>query len=237
MRSYNIIPQTISLKGVQHKGNVVQTSSLVKKGTTSAKNIHPSNCICSRCVDDRGIINCNVISDGVNSISVKDLVSRNQEKIELIPLSLVINENTTECVAPSDHQAFNYVSVKVDVPEEITSFTPTKAILTSRGKTQSFIFKKSENIIQANDHKNNYLILIYAHDDAKNTIEFITLTKGQTIRNLKHRYGILILSTEVFEVESVEIFGESYGSETSIFTLIGDPFKQNLKILLSKTIK
>lgn len=237
MSSYSIIPQTISLKGVQYKGTIVQTSNIIPKSVNETHVSHSESCHCTRCIDDYNVLNCNVISDGVNRIAVKDLISLNNDKIDLIPLSLVINENTTEYVSAGNHQAFNCVSVKVDVPEEITSFLPTKAVLRFNGVSNTFIFKKSENVIQGNDAKHNYLILIYAHDDAKNTIEFITMTKGQTIKNLKHRYGILISLAEVFTVESVEIFGKTNDVESSIVTLQGDPFKQNIKLLLTKSIK
>lgn len=237
MKSYRIVPQTFNFKGVNHGNRMLRTSEIVRKRSSSCDCAPNCSCNCSRRVGNDNVVNCMVISDGENSISVKELINKYKQKIDLIPLSLVINENVTEYVRAPDNQAYNCVSVKVDVPEEITSFIPTKCVIYNKTNSTEYMFRKAENTVQGNDNKNNYLILCYSYDEFKNALEFKTLTSGEKITKLANKFGILISQTAFLQTESVEIYGIYDGVESSIIRIEGDPFKQNLKFYISKGIK
>ena len=237
MKSYKIVPQTFNFKGINNGNRMLRTSEIVHKYDTHCTCDNSAVCNCSRRVGNDNVINCMVISDGENSISVKELVDKYKQKIDLIPLSLVINENVTEYIRAPDNQAYNCVSVKVDVPEEITSFIPTKCVIYNKGKSEIFLFRKSENIIRANDNKHNYLILCYSYDAEKNALEFASLKAGERVSKLSNKMGILISKASIMSVESVEIYGVYDSKESLIIKLEGDPFKQNLKLYISKGIK
>lgn len=236
MKPYKIVPTIVSLNGVKHNETVFNPT---KHEIQDKIKHHSSLCHCSYCIDTCNVVNCEAISDGMYTVSVKELSESQKDKIELVPLSLVINENLTEYVAPKPQQAFNSVSVKVDVPEQLSSFIPTKAIILHENGTEIFLFKKCENAIKGNDAKHNYLILIYSCDDAKNVLEFISMKNNEILKGLRNKYGIMLSFSKEMTPKSIEIFCKSNENEneTSLLYIEGNPFHQNMKILLSKKIK
>lgn len=237
MNTRKVVPQTFNFKGVNHGDRMLRTSEIVHHRNNNVPHLSNTTPSFTRRVGNDNVIDCMVISDGENSISVKELVDQYKQKIDLVPLSLVINENVTEYVRAPDNQAYNCVSVKVDVPEEITSFIPSKCVIKNKTSTQRHMFRKAENTISANVNKNNYLILCYSYDEHKNALEFKTLTPGEKVTKIGNKMGIFISQTAILQPESVEIYGIYDGVESSIIKLEGDPFKQNLKLYITKGIK
>lgn len=188
---------------------------------------------------EKRILNCQLVEDGKESIRIEDLVksySKNLQKPKLIPLSLVINENTTEYITAPEDVAYNCVTIKVDVPTTSNDFIPTTITMKLNGEIETYRFLKYENPLDPITMKYGYYILITPNDENTCAVEFKIIKEKQSPDFLKEGYYCGIVSSEELKPNNVNIYGISNDEETLMISLEGNPFTQELKFNLNKTI-
>lgn len=188
---------------------------------------HPRKQVVSRSIDTE-CIPTEYISDGKTVIKLSELVKklREQKEINLVPLSLSYNENTTELHCPKENEAFSLVTINVCVQSKVDSMVPSEIICTTDFSTYTYIFRRTLKGFSPNE---NVLVQLYPEGKQRNVIEIRIDSFSK--RDLKEDSWYTLIPKSVFgHVKKLSFYGVYDKKEYLTYELENNNLQQNQKI-------
>ena len=180
---------------------------------------------------DTECLACEYISDGSTVIKLSELVRKLKEKkeINLVPLSLSFNENTTEFVVPNKNEAFCNVTVHVNVESQPNIMIPYQIICFTEYSKFTFNINSKEEFDNDKVYEQYSLIQLYPKGEDKNVIEI--KLNIESIDDLEEGSWFCLIPKKIFGItKRILINGLFNEKKYTMYDLESYSLQQNQKI-------